>query len=436
MSRHWLLCCAWRSTCLLKAGNIDNRQRGAPHRPNRGQMLRAPATESASKGTIGRCFSMTFSLSRRQILAGTAATAIIRPGRVLSDTRPRPNPRRAKSTPNNIVGPRLIVGFLGQDPIDDGVQAIARDIEEERIAGVILLRRNISSIEQLAGLCAFLRSSAKQVPPLICIDHEGGAVARASPDAGFSTWLPADIVGVRYRTAKESSEYYRSRASELAFSGINMNFGPVVDINVNPDNPIIGRLGRSFSDDPTNVTTAAEGFIQAHRDAGILTCLKHFPGHGSSQKDSHKGFVDVSRSWSDIELQPYRDLVAKGLVDTVMNSHLFHPRFSDGDGIPASLSVKSVQAIRSDVGFGGVIVSDDMQMGAVTNHFKEISAALSAIRAGNDLLVYSTFDRPDQELGMRINQFLNQSVRDGDLSRQESERSSERIFTLRRALSS
>jgi beta-N-acetylhexosaminidase len=153
-------------------------------------------------------------------------------------------------------------------------------------------------------------------------------------------------------------------AEELAQAGVNLNFGPVVDLNSYPGNPVIARRKRSFGADPKAVAALARAFITAHREANVVTAAKHFPGHGSSRSDSHKVLADISQSWRESELEPYRLLARDGLLDMVMVGHLYHPRFSDGEGVPASLSERAIRALRADgyIGFKGVVVSDDMEM--------------------------------------------------------------------------
>ena len=134
----------------------------------------------------------------------------------------------------------------------------------------------------------------------------------------------------------------------MAGAGINLNFGPVVDLSLNPCNNVIARRKRSYGSDPKTVTSLARSFIAAHREANVLTAAKHFPGHGSSWSDSHKALPDMSRSWRESELEPYRRLARDGLLDMVMVGHLYHPRFSDGERLPTSLSASAIRALRAD----------------------------------------------------------------------------------------
>ena len=224
-------------------------------------------------------------------------------------------------------------------------------------------------------------------------------------------------------------------AAELAASGFNLNFGPVVDLNLNPWNPVIGQRDRSFGTDPNTVTMLARAFITAHRAADIVTVAKHFPGHGSSHVDSHKALADVSETWKEIELEPYRNLAKEGMLDAVMIGHLYHPRFSDGAKLPASLSRRAVQALRASyIGFDGMVVSDDMEMGAVSDDYSFEERVIKAVNAGTDLIVFSNVSGRDPELGPKIHAVIADAVRDGRISRTRIEGAYGRIKMLKRRL--
>jgi beta-N-acetylhexosaminidase len=224
-------------------------------------------------------------------------------------------------------------------------------------------------------------------------------------------------------------------AAELAQAGFNLNFGPVVDLNLNPWNPVIGQRDRSFGADPNTVTMLARAFITAHRNADIVTVAKHFPGHGSSHVDSHKTLADISDTWREIELEPYRNLAKEGLLDAVMIGHLYHPRFSDGARLPASLSGRAVEALRASyIGFEGVVVSDDMEMGAVSESYSFEERVIKAVNAGTDLLVFSNVFGRDPELGPKIHAVIADAVRDGRISHARVEEAYGRIKMLKRRL--
>jgi len=229
---------------------------------------------------------------------------------------------------------------------------------------------------------------------------------------------------------------YEAMAREIAHAGINVNFGPVVDLNVNPSNPVIGRRKRSFGSDPKRVVDLARDFIVAHREANVVTAAKHFPGHGSSATDSHKVLADISHSWREKEIEPYVALAHAGLLDMVMVGHLYHPRFSDGEGVPASLSARAIKALRAKgwIGFNGVVVSDDLEMGAVRKAYSLDERVIMAINAGTDLVVYSNVKTRDPGIGPRIHAIIAEAVKDGRIPRARIEEAYGRMLLLKRRL--
>ncbi len=243
--------------------------------------------------------------------------------------------------------------------------------------------RNIESPSQLAALCAHLSTAAGSLPLLISIDMEGGLVCRLRERYGFAPTRSAQETG----STSDPQQTYDAAAgiaASLAAAGINLNLAPCVDVNVNPDNPIIGSKKRSYSADPEEVAEHAAAFIRAHRDHGILTCLKHFPGHGSSHEDTHVGFTDVTATWSRDELIPFRRLIEAGLVDAIMTAHVVNTRL---DGVPATLSKPILsELLRGELGFTGAIISDDIGMGAIARRYGFGEAMVSALQAGVDML--------------------------------------------------
>ena len=336
---------------------------------------------------------------------------------------------------SSMVGQTLMVGFPGRREEHSGVQAVLAQLRDGTVGGVILFPKNIAGEDQLKALIEALRRSASDLPPLIAVDQEGGAVQRLRARKGFEWFPPAELVGQNPSLdAQDTAEQiYALMAVELAGLGFNMNLGPVVDVNTNPDNPVIGARGRSFGDNPDAVSPMAAAFINAHHAANVATVAKHFPGHGSSTEDSHRTLADVSQSWREEELDPYRRLALQGLLDAVMIGHLYHPRFSDEAGLPASLSAKAVQALRSPdgLGFDGVIVSDDMEMGAIRERFSPEEAAVRAIASGTDIVVLSNITRDDPEFGRRIHRALIEAVCEGRIAEERIEEAYRRIVRLK-----
>lgn len=196
--------------------------------------------------------------------------------------------------------------------------------------------------------------------------------------------------------------------------GINLNLAPVVDLNNNPTNPIIGKIGRSFSSAPDTVCAHASTWITEHRKENILSCLKHFPGHGSSKEDSHLGFVDITDSWDETELIPYENLIADGFADAIMVGHLYNKSF-DPD-YPATLSFKTIQKIlRQKLHYNGLVISDDMQMSAITDKYGLTEACIMSLAAGIDMLIIGNNLSYDPNIFTGIHKAVVQAVDKGAL---------------------
>jgi len=227
-------------------------------------------------------------------------------------------PARAASLAD-MAGQMIIVGFKGDSTDDASIKALTAEIAKGQIGGVMYLRPNVKSLDSVKAMNAGFKAASPTLPPFITLDQEGGKVQRLTSAVGFPE-MPGAFDIAQGTVPKAAGIIYSRTATELAGLGFNVNFGPVVDLNINPNNPIIGHYGRSFSADPAKVTTYAEAFINAHHKAGMLTALKHFPGHGSSTTDSHKGFVDISSTWSPSELSPYKTLFKDEDIDFVWSA--------------------------------------------------------------------------------------------------------------------
>jgi len=302
------------------------------------------------------------------------------------------------------IGQMLIVGFRGFSLRDSGVRKIIQDIQRYHLGGVILFdydvpnrspRRNIRSPAQVKALVRRLQSAALQadppIPLFIAIDQEGGKIQRLKREFNFPQALSAQALG--QLSLKETYQQVENNiAKPLADMGINFNFAPVVDLNLNPNNPVIGQLQRSFSKDPQQVVQHALAFINAHHAHGVLCAIKHFPGHGSSTDDSHYGLVDVTETWQAIELEPYQSLIHKKeedrpIIDGIITAHVFNRQLDQK--WPATLSEKIIKGqLREKLGYQGVVISDDMQMGAISARTSREQALEKAIKAGIDMLIF------------------------------------------------
>ena len=222
-------------------------------------------------------------------------------------------------------------------------------------------------------------------------------------------------------------------AAELHELGINWNLAPVVDVNVFPESPAIGALERSFSAEPEVVAAHAEAFAKAHAAAGVISVLKHFPGHGSAVGDTHLGVTDVTSSFvRDDELAPYRRLIEDGYEDAVMTAHIVN-RDLDPSGHPATLSTAIVTGLlREELGFEGVILSDDMQMGAIVEQYSLERAAIEAIKAGVDVILIANQLSDDPTEVYRVKQAILDAVAEGEIAEDRIYESVERILELKR----
>lgn len=260
------------------------------------------------------------------------------------------------------VASRLIVGFENE-----------RCDQLKGVHGVVFYRKNISSPEQLKKLSSNLCNLGLS----LYVDQEGGRVSRLSNDLGFFSGRNPMLLSIK--GVEEVRKEAAIQAKQLKKYEFTMTFAPCVDLATGA---FIG--ARSYGKDVEHVVDCAAAFIEEHRKLGIKTCLKHFPGHGSSNGDTHYGFVDVTSSWNRNELDPYALLIREGLVDSVMVSHVVHRDFDAKN--PASLSEKVIKGfLREELGFKGTVITDDLCMKAIKQPLKE--AVDQAIDAGADLVI-------------------------------------------------
>jgi beta-N-acetylhexosaminidase len=401
-------------------------------------------------------------LSRRHFLAASlAAVAALIAACVPSSNRdtpapsasPTPNTQPSPSlppepTPSPSVGPSaspaadlrrtiaglLVVGFRGMSVADAG--PIADAIANDGLGGVILFDRdqatggprNVKSPKQLRALTAGLQRLAGDRRLIVAIDQEGGRVARLTPATGFPKIASEASIG-KLDDEAAASTWGRLIATTLASVGINLNLAPVVDLDVNPSNPAIGALERSFSADPAIVTKLALAEIRAHHESSVATALKHFPGLGSATANTDFGVADVTKTWSRTELEPFRAIVASGVADAVMAGHLVN-RTLDPDH-PASLSRAIVtDLLRGEMGWQGVVITDDLEAAAITSSFGAEEAIALAIEAGNDLLLLANQQGYDPRVAMKTIDTIEGLVKSGRISVSRLEESRGRVDAM------
>ncbi len=316
-----------------------------------------------------------------------------------------------------LAGQVIMTGIPG--PVLDGDTTAA--LRALGPSGVILFRRNVESVEQLRGLTAALHEIPSR--PLVSIDHEGGRVTRLG--APFTQFPPAREIG---RTGDPDLAYAVGLAmgTELASVGIDINFAPVLDVDSNPDNPIIG--DRAFSNRPEEVATFAIAFLRGLQAGGVLPCGKHFPGHGDTDRDSHTELPVAMRSRAALdstELLPFRAAIAVG-VPLLMTAHVVYPALDPHQ--PATLSRRTLQnLLRQEMGFAGVVVSDDLGMRAISAHWSIPEGAVAALQSGVDWVLICN----DLAESRRTAERIATALAHGELSEAPLVAAAERIQRLR-----
>lgn len=322
------------------------------------------------------------------------------------------------------AGQHIMSGLPGTE-IDPAFAALVREC---KVGNVILFRRNVKNAAQLARLCASLRElivSETGMEPFIAIDQEGGVVSRFSPDMATTPGamaLAAAGGDAPYRAA-------RLTAAQLRAAGVNFDLAPVLDVNSNPLNPVIGV--RSFGDLPEEAAERAMGFMRGLLDGGVMACGKHFPGHGDTDTDSHIGLPRVDKSREQLEeceLLPFRRAIEAG-IPAIMSSHVLFPAL-EPEKLPATMSRRILTGLlREELGFGGVIISDCMEMDAVAKFYGTVNGAAAALKAGADIVCISHTAALARETAERL--WQRYEAAEGE-ERRELERSGERIAEAKR----
>ena len=285
----------------------------------------------------------------------------------------------AQTISDREIANMFILGFEGKDASKKSL--VYQEVCKQGLGGVILFKKNIGSMDSLRQMTHTLKTCNKNHIPLIAVDQEGGRVQRIR----FSGQYP------RASNLSEGSakKVFNKMASELAGLGINYNLAPVADLDYSYNGVIHGN-GRSYGHDPKKVAHFNRWFIEAMHHHHILTALKHFPGHGSSKGDTHQGFVDVSKYWNDSEFTPYISLIRSRtkVVDSIMVAHIVCSGITRS-GEPASLSYSAIhETLRQDLKYRGVVITDDLQMRAISKKYSLKRTIMLAINAGNDLLLF------------------------------------------------
>ncbi len=334
----------------------------------------------------------------------------------------------------------VMVGFrgTGESPLSEDLLYLLEDIRAGRIGGVILFEpdhltkgpRNVKSGQQVRNLAGLLQKEAA-IPLFVAVDQEGGLVRRLKPAMGAPDTPSARKMGKMPRelVLREGLKLGRY----LSDLGINLDFAPSLDVDVNQNSPAIGAKERAFAADPERVADSAGAFAAGLAQSGVLYCFKHFPGHGSAAGDTHAGLTDVSKTWSAKELDPYRRLLQKNMPGMVMAAHVFNsgldPEF------PASLSNRIIGGLlRGQLGWQGVVITDDLQMKAVTDAYGREEAMLLAIQSGADIILVGNNLEHDSLQGRKTHRAILDLARAGKISEARIRESYARILALKARL--
>ena len=330
------------------------------------------------------------------------------------------------------IGQMIIIG-LPKAEVDT---AVLREVRMGKAGSIILFEKNIPKSSSYAGLkkIVWTYQKAAPIPLFIAIDQEGGRVNRLKEKYGFPRSISANAMG-RSKVLDSVQFYGEATAATLAGLGINVNFAPVVDLAVNADNTVIVKVERSFSKQEDTVVMMAKEFIKQHRKYRVVTVLKHFPGHGSSKEDTHYGMADVTNTWSERELKPYRALLDSGYVDAIMTAHIVNKKL-DTRGYPGTLSDKVIDSLlRKGMGYQGVIFSDDMQMNAISKQYGLEESIRLSINAGVDILCFSNNIQSSEERTVdKVHGIIRHFVETGEITRARIEESYRRIMKLKSSI--
>ncbi len=294
---------------------------------------------------------------------------------------------------HQLCGRVLMVGLRGGTMDDPRTREDVAACKQARVGGVILFAtdlgeggdRNIHHPMQVRRLVGDLRHELG-ADLIVSIDQEGGQVARLRPERGFEPHISAALFGRMDPHSQRAQA--RSQARQLASLGVDLNFAPCVDLSINPECPVIAGKDRAFGRDPAATAACASVWIQEYARVGVHCCIKHFPGHGSARNDTHEGLTDITDSYQEaLELNAFERLVSEHAdAVAVMTGHLMHRAIDKH--LPASLSrAHTGGLLRARLGFEGVVITDSLDMGAITERFDPTDAMLLALNAGADILL-------------------------------------------------
>lgn len=333
------------------------------------------------------------------------------------------------------IGQMILIGV----PKSELDEKVLDEVRKGKVGALIFFEKNIpnrpnafASVKKMT----WTYQNAAPIPLFICIDQEGGKVNRLKEKYGFTRSITAAAIG-KYGSLDSVRFYADATAATLAGLGFNVNFAPTVDLAVNKENTVIAKPERSYSNSEDTVIMMAKEVIKQHRKYGVITSLKHFPGHGSSKDDTHFGVADVTNTWSERELKPYKVLIDSGYVDGVMTSHIVNKNL-DATGYPGTLSKDILDGIlRKRLGYNGVVFSDDMQMHAISKNYGLEETIRLAINAGVDVMCFSNnIQGSDVRTVDVVHGIIKSMVANGQIKPDRIDESYQRIMQLKSKLNS
>lgn len=333
------------------------------------------------------------------------------------------------------IGQMILIGV----PKSELDEKVLDEVRRGKVGALIFFEKNIpnrpnafASVKKMT----WTYQNAAPIPLFICIDQEGGKVNRLKEKYGFTRSITAAAIG-KYGSLDSVRFYADATAATLAGLGFNVNFAPTVDLAVNKENTVIAKPERSYSNNEDTVIMMAKEVIKQHRKYGVITSLKHFPGHGSSKDDTHFGVADVTNTWSERELKPYKVLIDSGYVDGVMTSHIVNKNL-DATGYPGTLSKDILDGIlRKRLGYNGVVFSDDMQMHAISKNYGLEETIRLAINAGVDVMCFSNnIQGSDVRTVDVVHGIIKSMVANGQIKAERIDESYQRIMQLKSKLNS
>jgi beta-N-acetylhexosaminidase len=326
------------------------------------------------------------------------------------------------------IGQLMVCGFKANRAVEASNE-ILELIRDYHVGGIILFGRNIGTPEEILQLTTRLQLEAKNAgherPLLICIDQENGVVRRLGE--GTTVFPGAMLLGATDHS-NFAYEMGVATGTELKALGINWNLAPVVDVNNNADNPVIGV--RSFGETPEKVAEFGKAAMKGMQAAGVITALKHFPGHGDTNLDSHLELPTITHPierLEEVELVPFKECIKEG-ADTIMSAHVYFPAIEKQPGVPATMSKSVITGLlREKLGFQGVVTTDCMEMKAISDTIGTAQGAVEAIKAGVDLIMISHLPNLQKD----AIEAIEKAVEGGEISSKQIDTALERVQILK-----